>query len=127
MYNYREAIKDAVIEYLHENIKVNPFLEKYIKTSVKDCIIADYDDILEDMELSDDVTGNRSGSFTCDRNLAKEYVLDNLDIVTEMYEDGYIGGSHVATMILYEQWETMDVIIRRYLLPQIFGDVVDKM
>ena len=127
MYDYREAVKDAVIEYLNENIKVNPLLANDTKISVKEYVNVYYNEILEDMELSDGVTGKGSGSFTFDRRTAKEYVLDNLDIVAEMYENGYISNSHVVNMILYGQWETMDVIIRCYLLPQIFGDIVVKM
>ena len=127
MYDYREAVKNSVIEYLHENINVNPILAELTKISVKEYVNEYYNEILEEMELSDDVTGNGSGSFTFSRDIAKEYVLDNLDIVAEMYENGYISNSHVVDTVLYGQWETMDVIIRCYLLPQIFADIVIKM
>lgn len=123
-YDYQASVEDAVITYLNENIIS---FTNHTKISVKEYVIAKYDEILEDMELSDDVTGNGSGSFTFNTNVAKEHVLDNLDIVAEMYEDGYISNSHVVDMILYGQWETMDVIIRCYLLPQIFSNMVYKM
>ena len=84
-------------------------------------VIAKYHDILDDMTLSDDVTGNGSGSYTSSTFTAEEYVLDNIDIVTEMYETGYITNSHVVETFLYGEWETMDVLIRCYLLPQVFS------
>ena len=121
MYDYRASVEDAVITYMNENIT------NQIKISVKEYVIAKYDEILEEMELSDDVTGNGSGSFTFSRDIAKEYVLDNLDIVAEMYENGYITNSHVVDTFLYGQWESMDVVIRCYLLPIIFSDMVYKM
>ena len=124
MYDYREAVKDAVITYLNENIVS---FTNQTKITVKEYVIAKYNEILEEMELSDDVTGNGSGSFTFSRDIAKEYVLDNLDIVAEMYENGYITNSHVVDTFLYGQWESMDVVIRCYLLPIIFSDMVYKM
>lgn len=127
MYDYIQAIEDDVRCYLNENIKVNPVIANYTKTNIKDYVLAHYDEILEEMELSDDVTGNASGSYTICRYTAKEYVMDNIDIVTEMYENGYISNSHVVSTVLYDQWETMDVIIRCYLLPQIFNKLVLSM
>lgn len=127
MYDYKEAVKDDIIDYLNENIIHNTLEANDIKIGVKEYVNAKYDDILEDMMLCDSVTGNASGSYTCSSYAAKEYVLDNIDIVTEMYEDGYISNSHVVSMVLYDRWEDMDVIIRCYLLPQIFSDIVINM
>lgn len=123
-YDYKTEIEDAIIDYLNDVIIP---ITNNMKISVKEYIHAKYDEILEDMALSDSVTGNGSESYTCNTFIAKEYVLDNLDIVTEMYENGYISNSHIVDTVLYGQWESMDVVIRCYLLPLIFSDIVVKM
>lgn len=66
-YNYREAIKSDIREYIKDNVNTNEFtpdeLQEYLE---------------EQLWVNDSVTGNASGSYTFNRWEAREYVQDNM-------------------------------------------------
>ena len=117
MYNYLvEMVKD-VKTYVADEIKLNDFsdreeLESYLN---------------DELFTEDSVTGNASGSYTFSRFLAKEYVLDNMDLLNYAVDADFIDRDAVGEKFLDEDWEYFDVIIRCYLLGQVISNVLDEM
>lgn len=74
----------------------------------------DFDSLLDDMFDSDDVTGNGSGSYTCDARLAQENVKDAIfdkDIIL-MFQDS---STDIASTLMAGA-EALDVTIRCLVL-----------
>ena len=77
------------------------------------------------MWIDDSITGNASGSYTMNRNTAREYVTDNLDLLKEAAQE--FGCTDRADRWLFdEEWEDADVTIRCYLLGQALSAVLDE-
>lgn len=73
-------------------------------------------DLEDELWNDDSVTGNASGSYTMNTELAKEYVLDNTGMLKDALTE--FGCEDKAIDILcYDEWEYADVTIRCYLLP----------
>ena len=70
--------------------------------------LAEY--IKDELWAEDSVTGNGSGSYTFNRNLAEEYLLYNYELVAEAYAFFDLTGCFEP--------EVMDVYIRLMLLSQ---------
>lgn len=119
MYNYNDTIISDITDYLSENV-LPDYLDSPKCFTFREYVLSRWETILENMEYSDSVTGLLSGSYTMCRDTAKEYVLDNLEIVDEMFDNDFINELHVVSCFLRGEWETMDVAIRCYLLPHIW-------
>lgn len=114
-YDYRKAVKDDIINFLEEN-------EDRIKDMTKDEII----EFVNDEGWTDDyVTGNESGSYTFNREKAKEYVLANFDLLRES-ADEFDSKNQYADWLFGENWEALNVSIRCYLLGQEAEEAVDE-
>lgn len=120
MYNYSEAIKDDIRNYLDNDFDWDTVRENE----------TDADELKEqlndDLWINDSVTGNASGSYTFNRYKAGEYVLDNMDLVNDMVQEFGVDNETVAEKFLDEDWEYFDVSIRCYLLNQCIDEVVDE-
>lgn len=101
-YNYKEAMKDDILNYCSDN---NIDLETY-----------DIDKLNEELWTEDSVTGNASGSYTFNRALAKEYVMNNLDLLRDACLDFGMNKAEYFDKMVEEDWEYLDVTIRCYLL-----------
>lgn len=122
MYNYYEAMKQDIKEYLNNN---------YVRERIEEQDITTADDLCEylydELWIEDSVTGNGSGSYTFNRNTAKEYVSDNLDLVKEMVQEFGIDADTVCEHFLNEDYEWFDVSIRCYILGECIAEVVEEM
>lgn len=102
MYDYREAVKDDVLEYINNEINFEDF------------------DTLEELEehlnevlfTEDSVTGNASGSYTFSTYEAEENICHNMDLLQEALSEF---GDTEALVMDFDA-EKADVIIRCYLL-----------
>lgn len=111
-YDYREAVKDDVLEYINNEINFEDF------------------DTLEELEehlnevlfTEDSVTGNASGSYTFNTYEAEENICHNLDLLGEALEE--FGGD---CDILKDGAETADVIIRCYLLGECIAAALEEI
>ena len=78
---------------------------------------------------ADEVTGNGSGSYTFNREAAKEYVTrsdDGMDTLRDAVRE--FDCEHEAfTAFLNEDWEYFDVTIRCYLLSQAISAALDEL
>lgn len=115
MYNYIEAMKADVRQYMEDN-------ESYLNYTDREDLEQQLNDLLW---TADSVTGNASGSYTFNRWDAEKYVLDNIDLLKDAYED--FGQREQFTEDFFsENWERMDVTIRCFLLGQVIADVLEE-
>lgn len=117
MYNYLKAMTEDVKEYIRENIDASNYSDRdEMEEALND-----------DLWTTDSVTGNASGSYTFDSYQAKEYVFDNIDLLSEMCSEFGTDNSEIGSKFLNEEWEWMDVSIRCYLLGQAIVAALDDM
>ena len=114
-YNYLEELKSDVKNYINE-----------VASDYMDCEDMDElrDSLYDNLWNEDSVTGNGSGSYTFNREEAKKYVSDNLDLMVEAYKDLDSIESLVDALEALD-FETIDVTIRCYLLSQALDEVLE--
>lgn len=117
MYNYLEAMKNDIKEYINNEINLADYADRdELESSLND-----------ELFTEDSVTGNASGSYTFSRAQAQEYVKDNVDLLKDAYEEFGTDAATVAEWFLSDDWEKMDVTIRCYLLGPAISEVLDDM
>ena len=120
MYNYSEAIKDDIRTYLDNDFDWSRITEDELDTD-------DLKELLnEELWTEDSITGNGSGSYTFNRYTAKEYVMDNEEVLGEMIIDYGLTAEDVGYHFINSDWEYFDVAIRCYLLGSCIDEVVDE-
>lgn len=116
MYNYEEAMKNDIMEYMADN-------EYYLSGYTRDELEEKLND---DLWTCDRVTGNGSGSYTFSREEAKKYVQENgLDYLRDAIKE-FDCGKDVLEHFLDDDYEYLDVTIRCYLLNQVIHEVMDE-
>ena len=111
-YDYREAVKDDVLEYINSEINFEDFetleeLEKHLNNL---------------LWASDSVTGNGSGSYTFNTYEAEENICHNLDLLAEAVSE--FGGD---LSVLEDGVELADVTIRCYVLPGAIAEALEEI
>ena len=114
MYNYLEAVKDDVRNYIMENAE----LEDY-----ENNLYALEDHLNDVLFCEDSVTGNASGSYTFNNYEAEENICHNLDLLGEALDNFGCGADYLIT----HGAEACDVTIRCYLLPQAISEVIAEL
>jgi hypothetical protein len=120
MYDYREAMKEDIKEYLKNDAELSSNDIIYMDDNTRDSL---YDDLF----VNDSVTGNASGSYTFNSYKASEYVKDNIDICREALQEFCVDADTVAEKFLNEEWEYFDVTIRCYLLGECLDAAIDEL
>lgn len=119
-YDYKEAIKDDVIEYINENIDLDAVdSREELEEQLND-----------DLWAEDSVTGNGSGSYTFDRHQSYENVQgdpDAMDYIRDLVSEFGVEAETVAEKFLDEDYEYWDVSIRCYLLGEAIGEALDEL
>ena len=120
MYNYLDSIKNDIREYLEND--VDDIMER---------LAEDRDELEQELSdelwINDSVTGNASGSYTFNRQKAKENVIVNMDLVAEVVDCFGIKNSELGERFINEDWEYFDVSIRCYLLGQAINEVLNEL
>lgn len=111
-YDYWEAVKEDVLNYINENNIV-------VTSENRDEVEQDLNDRLF---VSDSVTGNASGSYTFNAWTAEEYLCHNWDLLGEALTEFGCDMSY-----LERGAEECDVTIRCYLLGQAISEVLDEV
>lgn len=112
-YDYREAVKDDVLEYINNEINFEDF------------------DTLEELEehlnevlfTEDSVTGNASGSYTFSTYEAEENICHNMDLLQEALSEF---GDTKALVMDFDA-EKADVAIRCYLLGECIAAALEEI
>lgn len=111
-YDYLEAVKDDVKNYIENEIDASEYLDR-----------DELEEYLNDtLFVEDSVTGNGSGSYFFNTWKAEEAIAHNLDLLAEAIEEL---GSEMD--VLKSGAEACDVTIRCYVLGQAIGEVLDEM
>ena len=122
-YNYVDALKEDIKNYIEENgIDI-----KTLGDGDRDSAESALND---DLWVEDSVTGNGSGSYTFDREQAKEYLFDSSDgmeLLKEAVSEYGIEAETIADKMMGEDWEWFDVTIRCYALYQAISEVFDEL
>lgn len=113
MYDYREAVKDDVRNYIAENLTIEAY--KGQRDELEEMLN-------NDLWVDDGVTGNASGSYYCNTWKAEESLCHNLDLLAEALEEFGCDASY----LLKEGAEAADVTIRCYLLSSAISEVLDE-
>ena len=119
-YNYLEAMKEDVKEYLKNEAELTLDDLIYNRSDLEE-------KLHDDLWVNDSVTGNASGSYTFNSYKAMEYVLDNMDLLEDMCKEFGVDNDTIGKKFLACEWEWMDVSIRCYLLGQVIGEVLDEV
>ena len=112
LYNYHIAVKDDIREYIKENYGS---VTEEMRNDVFDEVFGD-----------DSVTGNASGSYTMNRAIAKEYVIENIDLLNRVVNEYGFDKKDIGEQFLSEQWEYLDVLIRLCLVREYFDDIFSE-
>lgn len=113
MYDYREAVKADVVQYINDNIDISTtFDREELEQQLNDSLWTE-----------DSVTGNASGSYTFNTYQAEENLAHNLDLLKEAVEEF---GSDLGE-ILNKGAECADVTIRCYLLGWAISEALDEL
>ena len=117
MYNYLEAMKQDIMDYIRNEVNTSEFSSREeLEESLND-----------DLWTVDSVTGNASGSYYCNSYKSMECVIDNIDLLNEMCTEFCIDSATIGEKFINEEWEWMDVSIRCYLLGQAISEALDDM
>ena len=115
-YDYYTNVKDDVLSYINDEIRPGEYWDRdELESYLNDNLWAD-----------DSVTGNGSGSYTFNSSQAKEYVLDNVDLLKESIEE-FDSKDKLIDWLFDNDWESMDVTIRCYVLNSCINDALDKI
>lgn len=113
MYDYRENVKQDVLDYIEENAG-------YLKASDKDEL---EEELYDSLWTIDSVTGNASGSYTFNTYEAEENLNGNWGLLQEALED--FGCDELNPVEKGAEW--CDVAIRCYLLYPCIAEVVEEL
>lgn len=113
-YDYREAVKNDVRDYINDEIDLNEWKGNRKELEEK---------LNEDLWTVDNVTGNGSGSYTFSTWKAEENLCHNLDLLEEALDEF---GSDKG-YLLENGAEAADVTIRCYLLGSAISEVLDEL
>ena len=112
-YDYRQHVIDDVRDYISNH---------YTREELK-LMADDLDELCEklhdEMWMADSVTGNRSGSYTCNVWQAEENLCHNLDLIQEVARE--FGGLDITDP------EGCDVSIRCYYLAECISEVLNDV
>ena len=118
-YNYMEKGTAAAKQAILENLNYWKFSDREELEEIAN----------DELWCDDSVTGNGSGSYTFNREAAKEYVTrsdDGMDTLRDAVCD--FDCEHEAFSAFLEgNWEYCDVTIRCYLLGQAISAAIDEL
>ena len=117
MYDYKEAVKHDILEYIHDELDLKDFED-----------LSELEDNLQD-ELwnNDSITGNASGSYTFNSEQAKEYVYNNTDLLLDAIREFGLDSETVGEKFIQGDWEYFDVIIRCSVLSSCIDDALEEI
>ena len=122
VYDYREAVKNDILEALN-NGDYDYILNDDEYKDENGALVADddlYQALYDEMWIDDSITGNASGSYTFSTYKAEANLCHNLDLLADACD--YFGSN---TDILKDGAEACDVTIRCLLLSECLSDVLE--
>ena len=112
-YNYILAMDDDIHNYIENECDLMDYAD----------MDEAYNALYDDLWMSDSVTGNASGSYTCNTYKAEEYLCHNMELlINACYEFGQLIGDAVERGAEY-----CDVTIRCHLLSSVLYGVLEEL
>ena len=118
MYDYREAVKNDVLDYIRNEAELDRDDLIYNRSWLEEKL---YDDLW----TNDSVTGNGSGSYTFSTYEAEENLSHNWDLLTECAAE--FGCEPIISEGYEHGAEFWDVSIRCYLLGEAISKALDEI
>lgn len=113
-YDYYKEMKKDVKEWIINNVNLQEY--ETFNEFANEIRTNKYDD----MFCSDDVTGNASGSYTCNAWKAEEMICHNWDLIEESYTEFDFQKMEFSP-------EKIDVTIRCYILGAVIESVLREI
>lgn len=117
-YNYRETVRDNVIEQVKDGYKENSL--RLYKEGGREAL-EEY--LNEELWIDDQVTGNASGSYTFNTWEAEENLCHNMDLLAEACDEFMQDVGEAVK----RGAEYCDVTIRCYLLGSAISEAIDEL
>ena len=118
MYDYFEAVKNDIIEYIENNVNRDDYEDREEMEQA----------LNDELWTEDSVTGNGSGSYTMSRAQAKQYFFEaGSEYLLDMISDFGLSAEEIGKRIIAEDWEWFDVSIRCYLLVTCLSYALDDL
>lgn len=117
-YNYRETVRDDVIEQVKDGYKENSL--RLYKEGGREAL-EEY--LNEELWIDDQVTGNASGSYTFNTWEAEENLCHNMDLLAEACDEFMQDVGEAVK----RGAEYCDVTIRCYLLGGAISEAIDEL
>lgn len=119
-YNYLENVKEDVKIAIFDKYTLEEIRNAFKSLEARDEL---YEKAYDDLFVNDSVTGNASGSYTCNAYEAEENLCHNWDLLVEALE--CFGESESDA--LSRGAEFCDVTIRCYLLGSAIKEALDEL
>ena len=119
-YDYKESMKQDILEYMRENEDMWEELDIDTAEEV----------LFDSMWCADEVTGNGSGSYTFNRWIAKDYFLgdeNSEEYFSEAVHDYDISAEEVGRRFIESDYEWFDVTIRCFLLGSVLRECLEEV
>jgi hypothetical protein len=112
MYDYREAVKEDILQYINDEINLEEF----------DTLDELEEKLNDELWTADSVTGNASGSYTFNTYEAEENICHNWELLEEALAEF---GSEESPISKGAEW--CDVTIRCYLLGECIAAALEEI
>jgi len=112
VYDYNEAVREDIKEYIKENYTLEEARE----------LQEDNGDLYDNLFIEDSVTGNASGSYYCNAWKAEEAIAHNMDLLAEALKEFCC--EDVSVLEKGAEW--CDVTIRCYILSQELDEAINE-
>ena len=117
MYDYREAVKSDILDYIEENYTAEEIREELADRGEWEQRLND------DLWICDSVTGNASGSYYCNTYRAEDAINHNWDLLNDALLE--FGCTDYNPIEKGAEW--CDVTIRCYLLGECLSAALDDL
>lgn len=114
-YDYRYAIKNDILEVLNYG-EYDSIIEEHENDDEL------FEALYEAMWIDDSITGNASGSYTCNAWYAEEYIAHNWDLIADLISEQWIDKESITD----KGAEFIDVSIRCYLLGECLAEALEE-
>lgn len=100
-------------------------VKEYIKENYEGIEEVNQEKLYDDLWIDDSVTGNGSGSYTFNSEVAREFVYYNDDLLLEAFNEFGVSSEEIAKHIF--DYEYQDVTIRCYLLNEAIEKAIEEL
>ena len=119
-YDYLENVKKDVKTAILDNCTKEEIKNAFKSLEARDEL---YEKLYDNLWIDDNVTGNASGSYTCNAYNAEEYIAHNLDLLVEALK--CFGDAEIDALSMGAEF--CDVTIRCYLLGSAIKEALDEL